>query len=130
MLQGLSRTIHQIPQQKCLHPSIFKFGVKNSFSSLKIAISGKSFCFAAKDAFFLILRNPAKFGIVAGIGELFIFIGKIFIAALGTISAFAIIAYCEPWKSKLSSPVLPTIVNKAKNIIYLFCILFNFILNK
>jgi len=68
------------------------------------------FCFAAKDAFFLILRNPAKFGIVAGIGGLFIFIGKIFIAALGTIASFAIIAYCEPWKSELSSPILPTIV--------------------
>ena len=77
---------------------------------MQIAISGKNFCFAAKDAFFLIIRNPVKFGIVASIGELFIFLGKIFIAALGTIASFAIIAYCDPYKTDLSSPVLPTIV--------------------
>jgi hypothetical protein len=50
-----------------------KFLNKNAY--IQIALTGKSFCYAAKDAFWLIIRNPGKFGLVATLGGIFILIG-------------------------------------------------------
>jgi len=50
-----------------------KFLNKNAY--IQIALTGKSFCFAAKDAFWLIVRNPGKFAVVSGLGGIFILIG-------------------------------------------------------
>lgn len=44
----------------------------------KIALTGKSFCEAAMDGFFLLLRNAVRFGFVATLGTALIFIGKIY----------------------------------------------------
>jgi len=50
-----------------------KFLNKNAY--IQIALTGKNFCMAAKDAFWLIIRNPGKFGLVSTLGGIFILIG-------------------------------------------------------
>lgn len=43
-----------------------KFITKNAY--IQVALTGSNFCVASKDAFYLVLRNPLKFSVVAGIG--------------------------------------------------------------
>lgn len=47
-------------------------------------MSGKSFCPAAKDAFMLILRNPATFTTIASLSFLYILIGQLLVGGLTT----------------------------------------------
>jgi len=63
-------------------------------------LTGKSFCFAAKDGFFLVLKNPIRFGVLYGVGTVFIFFGKCFIAAASTLIGFVIITKADSFESK------------------------------
>jgi hypothetical protein len=85
-----------------------KFLNKNAY--IQIALTGKSFCGAAKDAFFLILRNPLRMGVVASIGSIFVLFGKIFIAALTALGAFLTVTNWTYFSEKLYSPFIPTLV--------------------
>jgi len=60
--------------EKCI-----KFLNKNAY--IQIALMGKNFCVSAKNAFFLITRNFARFGIVASLGSVIHFLGFVFITA-------------------------------------------------
>jgi len=51
---------------------------KNAY--IQIALEGKSFCAAARDAMAVLWANPARVSFVNGIGGAFIFIGKAFIS--------------------------------------------------
>jgi len=62
---------------------------KNAY--IQIALTGKNFCTAAYDAFWLIARNPAKFGIMASLGSLFVLFGKMFIMGVSTVGGYIII---------------------------------------
>lgn len=84
-----------------------KFINKNAY--IQTALSGKNFCLAAKDAFFLIVKNPIRFGMVHSIGGIFILFGKLAIASACTLFGYAIIKYQEPYKSSVYSPLVPTI---------------------
>lgn len=75
-----------------------------------MSITGKSFCGSAKDAFFLITTNPANFGLILGLGEVFIFVGKLFICVSSTIISYYIMTNVESVKSKLYSSMLPLIL--------------------
>lgn len=66
-----------------------KFLNKNAY--VQVVMKGSSFCTASKDAFFLILRNPARIALVDGFGEIFEFLGNIAIMAGTTISCFFIL---------------------------------------
>jgi choline transporter-like protein 2/4/5 len=85
-----------------------KFLNKNAY--IQIALTGKSFCFAAKDAFFLILRNPIRFGVVSGIGSIFVLFGKVFIASITALGAFLVITRVERFSEEIYSPFFPTLV--------------------
>lgn len=85
-----------------------KFLNKNAY--IQIALTGKNFCRSAWNAFSLILRNPLKFGVVGGLGEVFIMIGKIIISASTTLICYLIITRVEKYKTELNSPIFPTIV--------------------
>lgn len=63
----------------------------NRNSYIQIAITGKSFCPAAKDAFWLIYTNPGRFSIIEGLGHIFLDIGKYFVAIATTASAYAVV---------------------------------------
>lgn len=91
-----------------------KFLNKNAY--IQIAITGKNFCLAAKDAFWLIWTNPAKFGVIAAIGGVFIFIGRIFIACVTGLITYIILTRTSYYQENLFSPILPTA----------FCVLFGY----
>jgi len=85
-----------------------KFLNKNAY--IQIALSGKSFCGAAKDAFFLILRNPLRMGVVTSIGGIFVLFGKIFIAALTALGAYLVLDNWSYFSEKIYTPLIPTII--------------------
>lgn len=68
---------------------IVKFINKNAY--IQCAISSNNFCTCCKDAFFIILQNAFLFAIANTIGEVFIYVGKFFIATLTTVAAWALI---------------------------------------
>lgn len=72
----------------CLEKFI-RFMNKNAY--IQIAINGTSFCTACKDAFLLLLSNAGRTIILAGIGAIFVFIGKMFITVLSTIIAYILL---------------------------------------
>lgn len=85
-----------------------KFLNKNAY--IQIALTGKNFCVSAKNAFFLILRNPLRFGVVNGIGVIFILFGKIFVAAITALISFIVITKWDKYSEKIYSPFFPTLV--------------------
>jgi len=85
-----------------------KFLNKNAY--IQIALTGKNFCMSAKEAFFLILRNPLRFGVVNGIGAIFIFFGKIFVASVTALIGFLVITKVDTFSDELYSPFIPTFV--------------------
>ena len=67
---------------------------------------------AAKDAMSLVWCNADRYALVSGIGGAFMFVGKLFMAGATTGVCYCILAYTEPYKTEISSVVLPLIVNK------------------
>eukprot|EP00825_Cyclidium_porcatum_P018701 TRINITY_DN2128_c0_g1_i2.p1 TRINITY_DN2128_c0_g1~~TRINITY_DN2128_c0_g1_i2.p1 ORF type:complete len:412 (-),score=21.78 TRINITY_DN2128_c0_g1_i2:104-1339(-) len=84
-----------------------KFITKNAY--IQVALTGSNFCVASKDAFYLVLRNPLKFSVVAGIGQVFIFVGKLFISCVTTFICYQIFTQAKYYKDHLFSPLLPSI---------------------
>jgi len=56
-------------------------------------MTSKNFCAACEDAFYLMVRNAARFFIAGGIGEIFIFVGKIFITAVTALHGYLIMTH-------------------------------------
>jgi len=85
-----------------------KFLNKNAY--IQIALTGKSFCGAARAAFSLILKNPLRMGVVASIGGIFVLFGKIFVAGITALGAFYTITSLDTFSTQIYSPFIPTIV--------------------
>lgn len=85
---------------------------KNAY--IQIALTGKNFCSAAKDAFETIWANTMRYSLVTGMGSIFTFIGKLFISFCTVLFAYEIFIN-DPYKTSLSSPVFPSIVRKNIN---------------
>jgi len=85
-----------------------KFLNKNAY--IQIALTGKGFCGAAKDAFMLILNNPLRMGVVSSIGSVFVLFGKIFVASLTALAAFLVITNWDTYSEQIYSPFIPTLV--------------------
>lgn len=66
-----------------------KFLNKNAY--IQIALTGKNFCTAAYDAFWIIARNPAKFSLMATLGAAFVMFGKLFIMAGATAVGYIVV---------------------------------------
>eukprot|EP01016_Furgasonia_blochmanni_P044095 TRINITY_DN6088_c0_g1_i2.p1 TRINITY_DN6088_c0_g1~~TRINITY_DN6088_c0_g1_i2.p1 ORF type:complete len:301 (-),score=73.56 TRINITY_DN6088_c0_g1_i2:215-1039(-) len=81
----------------------------NKVAYIQIALTGKNFIGAAKDGFMLAWNNPLRFAIVQGLGDIFDFLGKIFICFLGTLFGYAIITNVKYYNTRLSSPICPSI---------------------
>lgn len=88
--------------EKCI-----RFLNRNAY--IQIALTGKNFCAAAKDAFFLIIHNPLRFGVTQGIGALMILFGKIFIASMATLIGYIIIQNAAAYKDSVESPLFPSL---------------------
>ncbi len=65
---------------------------------------------AAKDAMSLVWCNADRYALVNGIGGMFIFVGKIFISGACTVGCYYVLEYVEPYKSEVTSKILPMIV--------------------
>ena len=85
-----------------------KFLNKNAY--IQIALQGSSFCGAARDAFFLILRNASRFLAVGSIGGVFMFLGKWVVTLGSTYVGYMIITRQSYWADKIHSPIFPTVV--------------------
>lgn len=70
---------------------IIKFINKNAY--IQIAINGKSFCFACKDALLLIIRNALRFTALGGLGGLFIMLGYLITIAGNVALAYFNLTY-------------------------------------
>ncbi len=75
-------------------------------------MEGANYCSAAKTSIELMWRNPLRFSTIAGLGAVFETLGKIAISLGSTIICYLVITKTEYYTSRLSSPMLPTIVNK------------------
>jgi len=73
---------------KCFE-RLVKFINKNAY--IQCAITSNNFCTCCKDAFFLIMQNAFLFAISNTIGEVFIVLGKFFIAMCTTLAAWILI---------------------------------------
>jgi len=75
--------------EKCV-----KFLNKNAY--IQVAILGKNFCRSAKNAFMLIAKNFARFGVVATLGTIIHFLGFIFIMASTVMLGYFILMGLHP----------------------------------
>lgn len=114
---------HQAEKYKATETTIIKWAIScmrccldcferfirflNRQAYIQIALTGKNFCESARDAFFLMLRNTARFSIVAGLGELFILIGKAFIVAVTSFIGYIIITRVDKYSTAISSYYAP-----------------------
>lgn len=78
----------------CLERFI-KFITKNAY--IQMAITGKSFCASAWNAFCLILKNAMRFGAVNSIGFIFNVLGVAFISAANGLVVYASLHYVSTW---------------------------------
>lgn len=86
---------------------IIKFISKTGLTM--VAITGRHFCASCREGFYLILRHPLKFGLVAVLGEVFVFLGKIFIALITTFLGYLVVTNYQYYKDRLYSPIIPCI---------------------
>ena len=70
--------------EKCV-----QFINKNAY--IVINMTGKSFFQSALDAVALIIRNPVRFAVVGGLGEIFVAVGRLFISLLTGLMCYLII---------------------------------------
>lgn len=82
----------------------------NRTAFIQIALTGKSFCPAARDGFFLILRNPFKFGLVHGLSEIFSFLGNAVITIGAAVIGAIILIYADYYQDKVYSPIIPIVL--------------------
>jgi len=75
--------------EKCI-----KFLNKNAY--IQVAILGTNFCKSAKNAFMLITRNFARFGVVATLGSVIHFLGFVFIMVFTVLLGYFILQGLHP----------------------------------
>lgn len=76
----------------------------------KIALTGENFCSAASSGFGVIVRNLGRFSALTLIGGVFMFLGKLFVAAATGIIGYVLITELPEYSGQLNSPILPTTV--------------------
>ncbi|CAD8075354.1 unnamed protein product [Paramecium sonneborni] len=76
---------------------------------IMVAMTGKSFCKSAHDAYYLIFRHKAAVAITDGIGEIFSTLSILSIGVTATFIGFIMITQIDHYSIMISSPVLPTV---------------------
>jgi hypothetical protein len=82
-----------------------KFINKNAY--IQVALASQNFCTSAMNAFILILKHGDKFLAVSGLGNIFMFLGKMSIASLTTFIGYLILENWAEVKDKIDSPFVP-----------------------
>jgi choline transporter-like protein 2/4/5 len=89
---------------KCLQ-CLIEFINRNAY--ITIAITGKNFCYAAKEGFEIVWSNPLRFGAMAGVGRALSFVGNLFIISLTSICFYLLIQYTS-FRAGITNPYLLT----------------------
>ena len=71
---------------------------------------GKNFCMAAKDGFETVWSNGMRYLIVAGVGDMMMFIGKLMIAAGATALFYCLITFVTSIKENIIEPIYLLVV--------------------
>jgi len=77
----------------------------NETAYIQIALRGKNFCMAAWDGFQAVFSNGMRYLVVAGVGKLMMFIGRILIAAGTTAAFYCLITFVPSIKSNIIEPL-------------------------
>lgn len=77
---------------------------------IQIAITGKSFCISAKEAFETVWANSMRFALVGGIGSIFSLIGRCLITIITVYISYMILTSDSAFTNSLYSPILPCVV--------------------
>lgn len=77
----------------------------NDTAYIQIALRGKNFCMAAYDGFTIVLSNGIRYLVVAGVGKLMMFIGRILIAVATTAAFYCLITFVAEIKSGIIEPL-------------------------
>jgi choline transporter-like protein 2/4/5 len=85
----------------------------NKQAFIQIGLTGKNFCSAAKDGFFLVVSHPIEFGLLSGLANLFMILGNLLMMLGTALVAFAIIRNVKSIESNLSSPFWPLLVSSS-----------------
>jgi len=98
--------------EKCI-----KFLNKNAY--IQVALLGTNFCTSAKVAFSLILRNFARFGIVAALGTITQLVGYTFITLATAVPGFFILRAMHPEANPVAPMVLFVIIGYVVGRLYM-----------
>ena len=82
----------------------------NKTAYIQIALRGKNFCMAAKDGFETVWSNGMRYLIVAGVGDIMMFIGKLMIAAGSTALFYCLITFVTTIKENIVEPIYLLVV--------------------
>ncbi len=89
--------------EKCV-----KFISKNAY--IQIVLASKNFCASALNAFLLVIKNAARFGVVNSIGCIFMFIGKLFVMVTCGLLTWVILSQIDYFDKQLTGfPVAPVL---------------------
>ena len=77
----------------------------NETAYIQIALRGKNFCSAAKDGFEIVWSNGTRYLIVAGVGAIIMFIGRLLIAAGTTAAFYCLISFVPSIKAGIIEPL-------------------------
>lgn len=91
----------------------------NESAYIQIALRGKNFCMAAYDGFQIVLNNGIRYLVVAGVGKLMMFIGRILIAVGTTLGFYCLITFVPSIKSNIIEPLYLLLV---RIVLFLDCL--------
>ena len=73
-------------------------------------MTNKNFCASAWNAFLLIVKNALRFGAVASVGEIFLFLGRLFIICVTVAVCYLQMTEWPEVKAKVASLYFPCII--------------------
>lgn len=91
-------------------------------------MTGKSFCPAAWNGFFLVIKNAATFGLAGTIGFIMELLGVVFIAAANGLVVYALLHYVPAFKNLTKNWMGPVFIGLLEGFIIgvLFLSMFSF----
>lgn len=83
----------------------------NETAYIQIALRGKNFCMAAFDGFQAVINNGMRYLVVAGVGKLMMFLGRLLIAAGSTLAFYCLITFVTSIKATVIEPLYLLVVH-------------------
>ena len=84
---------------------MIQFLTRHSYTQM--AMTGKSFCSSSKDAFYLVVRNTARFGLVHEFGKIFVGFGQFCITLVVTVLTYASVTKISQFQETVHFPLVP-----------------------